>query len=95
MQRDKGMASGKVKWFNNAKGFGFLTVEGYKEDIFVHFSQIKMEGYKSLKAGQSVQFERIVEGPKGKQAENVFVPADAKTESCGASAAKEKQKETA
>ncbi|CRM27543.1 Cold shock-like protein CspD [Pseudomonas sp. 31 R 17] len=65
------MASGKVNWFNNAKGFGFLRVEGYEEDIFVHYSQIEMEGYKTLKAGQLVQFEKIVEGRKGKQAERV------------------------
>ncbi len=65
------MASGKVNWFNNAKGFGFLRVEGYEEDIFVHYSQIEMEGYKTLKAGQLVQFENIVEGRKGKQAERV------------------------
>lgn len=58
------MASGKVKWFNNAKGYGFINEEGKTEDLFAHYSAIKMEGYKTLKAGQSVSFE-IIQGPKG------------------------------
>ncbi|VVM77958.1 cold shock domain-containing protein [Pseudomonas fluorescens] len=66
------MAVGKVKWFNNAKGFGFINTDaregrdedGKEIDFFAHFSQIKMEGYKTLKAGQAVKFE-IVQGPKG------------------------------
>lgn len=58
------MATGTVKWFNNAKGYGFIRpVEG-GEDIFVHFSSIEMEGYKSLKAGQEVFYE-VNKGPKG------------------------------
>jgi len=57
--------NGKVKWFNNAKGFGFINAEGKpEEDLFAHFSAITMEGYKTLKAGQAVSFETI-EGPKG------------------------------
>jgi len=61
------MAVGKVKWFNNAKGFGFINEEGKDEDLFAHFSSIEMEGYKTLKAGQPVRFE-IIQGPKGNHA---------------------------
>ena len=61
------MKTGVVKWFNNEKGFGFISVEG---DVFVHFSAITGEGYKSLEEGQSVQFD-VVEGAKGPQAANV------------------------
>lgn len=64
------MAMGTVKWFNNAKGYGFILPEGGGDDLFAHFSSIQMEGYKTLKAGQSVQFE-IIEGPKGLQATNI------------------------
>jgi CspA family cold shock protein len=56
--------SGKVKWFNNAKGYGFVNEEGKTEDLFAHYSAITMDGYKTLKAGQSVEFE-IIQGPKG------------------------------
>ena len=63
------MAEGTVKWFNNDKGYGFISqTDG--EDVFVHFSAIQTEGYKSLEEGQSVQFE-VTQGPKGKQASNV------------------------
>jgi CspA family cold shock protein len=58
------MSSGKVKWFNNAKGYGFIVEDGKSEDLFAHYSAIKMDGYKTLKAGQPVQFE-IIQGPKG------------------------------
>ncbi|MFF5865412.1 cold shock domain-containing protein CspD [Pseudomonas sp. NPDC012596] len=58
------MASGKVKWFNNAKGYGFINEEGKSDDLFAHYSAIRMDGYKTLKAGQSVVFD-IVQGPKG------------------------------
>ena len=51
------MARGKVKWFNNTKGYGFLNLDGDSEDYFVHYSSIEMDGYKSLKAGQAVTFE--------------------------------------
>ena len=64
------MAVGKVKWFNNAKGFGFIVPEEGGEDIFAHYSTIQMEGYRSLKAGQEVTFE-IQQGPKGLHAENI------------------------
>lgn len=61
---------GKVKWFNNSKGFGFLNPEGSDEDVFAHFSQIQMEGYRTLKTNQEVEFD-LVEGEKGKQAQNI------------------------
>ncbi len=64
------MAIGKVKWFNNAKGYGFILPEGGGEDLFAHYSSIEMEGYKTLKAGQDVEYERL-EGPKGFHAVNI------------------------
>jgi len=63
------MARGKVKWFNNQKGYGFITPENGK-DVFVHHSVIQGEGYKSLEEGQEVEFD-IQNGPKGEQATNV------------------------
>ena len=63
------MKIGTVKWFNNEKGFGFISVEG-ENDMFVHFSAIQGDGYKSLEEGQKVEFE-VVDGEKGPQAENV------------------------
>lgn len=64
------MHTGRVKWFNNAKGYGFILSEEGAEDYFAHYSSIEMEGYKTLKAGQSVEFE-ILEGPKGSHAINI------------------------
>jgi len=61
---------GKVKWFNNAKGYGFIGREDGSPDVFVHYSSIQSEGYKSLQEGDDVEFE-IAQGPKGPQAENV------------------------
>ena len=65
------MAVGKVKWFNNGKGYGFIeTEEG--DDVFIHFSAIQGEGYKTLNEGQSVEFE-VSDGEKGPQASNVVI----------------------
>ena len=64
------MPTGRVKWFNNAKGFGFIIPEDESEDYFVHYSSIVMDGYKTLKAGQTVSFE-MIDGPKGTHAVNV------------------------
>jgi CspA family cold shock protein len=64
------MATGVVKWFNNAKGYGFVTPDEGDQDVFVHFSAITMDGYKTLKEGQKVQFD-ISEGPKGLHASNL------------------------
>ncbi|WP_417662152.1 cold shock domain-containing protein CspD [Pseudomonas sp.] len=64
------MLSGKVKWFNNAKGYGFIVADGGDEDLFAHYSAIQMDGYKTLKAGQPVSFD-IIQGPKGLHAVNI------------------------
>lgn len=68
-QKEKRVAEGTVKWFSNEKGYGFIA-QADGEDIFVHFSAIEGEGFKSLNEGQPVTFE-VVDGPKGKQAANV------------------------
>jgi len=65
------MSTGQVKWFNNAKGFGFILPDEGGGDLFAHYSAITMEGYKTLKAGQAVSFD-IIEGPKGLHAANIM-----------------------
>ncbi|MBE7423480.1 MAG: cold-shock protein [Zoogloeaceae bacterium] len=64
------MATGTVKWFNDSKGFGFITPEAGGEDLFAHFSAIQGSGFKTLKEGQKVSFD-ITTGPKGQQASNI------------------------
>jgi len=64
------MATGTVKWFNDAKGFGFIEPEAGGEDIFAHFSAIQMEGFRTLKQGGRVRYE-VVQGPKGQLAQNI------------------------
>jgi len=64
------MATGKVKWFNDAKGFGFITPDAGGDELFAHFSAINSSGFKSLKENQVVSFD-VVQGPKGKQASNI------------------------
>jgi len=63
------MAKGKVKWFNNQKGYGFIAADD-GADVFVHYSAIQIDGYKTLTEGQTVEFD-VTDGPKGKQAANV------------------------
>lgn len=69
------MAAGVVKWFNDSKGFGFITPDDGGEDLFAHFSAISMEGFKTLREGQKVVFD-VVQGPKGKQAANITSGGD-------------------
>ncbi len=68
------MARGTVKWFNDTKGFGFIQQES-GEDVFVHYTAISGEGFKTLKEGEEVEFE-VTEGPKGPQASNVTKAGD-------------------
>ena len=64
------MVRGTVKWFSEQKGYGFVTPEGGKKDVFVHFSALQGEGFKSLSEGEMVEFD-VTQGPKGEQAANV------------------------
>jgi CspA family cold shock protein len=70
------MAFGTVKWFNDAKGFGFIEPEGGGEDVFAHFSAVQMEGFRTLKQGSRVRFD-LVQGPKGQLAQNISPIDDA------------------
>jgi CspA family cold shock protein len=67
------MATGTVKWFNDSKGFGFITPDDGGEDLFAHFSAIQMNGFKTLHEGQKVSYE-VTQGPKGMQASNIQAP---------------------
>ncbi len=67
------MAIGTVKWFSNSKGYGFIMSADTEEDIFAHFSAIEMDGYKTLKQGQPVEFD-VAEGPKGLTASKIRMP---------------------
>jgi cold shock protein len=69
------MAFGRVKWFNDAKGFGFIEPEAGGGDVFAHFSSIQMDGFRTLKQGARVSYE-LVQGPKGDQAQNIQAAAD-------------------
>jgi len=89
LQRDLSMAVGKVKWFNNAKGYGFIVEDGKDEDLFAHYSAIKMDGYKTLKAGQAVVFD-LIQGPKGLHAieiKNLVIEPSGAAESAAMGAA--------
>jgi cold shock protein len=68
------MPTGKVKWFNDTKGFGFISADG-GDEVFVHHTAIQADGYRSLKEGDTVEFE-VVPGPKGLKAANVRLPAE-------------------
>ncbi len=70
------MATGTVKWFNDAKGFGFITPDEGSEELFAHFSAIQADGFRTLKEGQKVSFD-IIDGPKGKQAQNIVAMSTA------------------
>lgn len=74
------MPTGTVKWFNNAKGYGFILPTDSEIDVFAHYSAINMDGYRTLKAGQTVSFE-LVDGDKGKHAENIAALDESVTES--------------
>ena len=74
-REDAAIATGSVKWFNNAKGYGFILPDGGGEDLFAHYSAIQMDGYKTLNAGQKVSFD-VVQGANGLQAVNIRTVAE-------------------
>lgn len=88
------MLSGKVKWFNNAKGYGFIVEDGKAEDLFAHYSAIQMDGYKTLKAGQAVNFD-IIQGPKGLHAVGICAAMGAVPAETTSTTALKEKKQTA
>lgn len=86
------MPKGKVKWFNNAKGYGFIIEDGCSDDLFAHFSSVQMEGYKTLKAGQSVTFDKKP-SDKGVHAVNI-VPLEQPRKQNEASTAERTEKKS-
>lgn len=78
------MPIGTVKWFNNAKGFGFILPEDGGEDLFAHYSSIEMDGYKTLKAGQTVEFD-VIQGQKGTHATHIRVDSSSPPSSASSS----------
>jgi cold shock protein len=88
------MVTGTVKWFNDAKGFGFIEPDGGGADVFAHFSAIAMEGFKTLKQGSRVTFE-VTEGPKGQLAQNIQAEASiGRIETAGAPAAERQPRQS-
>lgn len=79
-KKEVAMATGTVKWFNNAKGYGFILPDNGGEDLFAHYSSIEMDGYKTLKAGQAVSFDTIG-GDKGLHATNITANEDSSLDS--------------
>jgi CspA family cold shock protein len=75
MTEDSMATKGTVKWFSDQKGYGFITPEGGKKDVFVHYSAVQAEGFKTLREGEVVEFE-VANGPKGEQAQNVTKSAE-------------------
>ena len=65
------MSKGVVKWFNNSKGYGFIQMDGEEKDVFVHYSSVQQDGFRTLEEGEQVEFE-VTQGPKGLKAENVM-----------------------
>ena len=88
------MSTGQVKWFNNAKGFGFILPDDGGDDLFAHYSSITMEGYKTLKAGQTVTFD-VIEGPKGLHAANIVATGEGSSESASPQAESDTSEEAA
>ena len=78
------MATGIVKWFNDAKGFGFIEADGGGADVFAHFTAVQMDGFRTLKQGSRVSFD-LVEGPKGRLAQNIRTEGAAPEEAANAS----------
>jgi cold shock protein len=92
-QKEAKMAWGTVKWFNDAKGFGFIEPEGGGQDIFAHFSCIHMEGFRTLKQGSRVSYDLVI-GPKGQLAQNICPATEPKPQANSAQINEELKHET-